>query len=243
MNITMNILIDMSDKAIAIRVWRFLMLLQEEREMIVEYGKKMSSSGLCPGTSGNLSIYDAELDLMAISPSGIDYFETQPEDVVVTDLDAHIVEGTRKPSSEWALHTIFYKNKADVRAIVHTHSVYCTALGILGEPIRAIHYIIGEANTFEVPVAPYVTFGTRELAQTAIKTCKDSNALLLANHGIVLCARDLPSAFGLAQDMEYLARLQCLTMSIGKPNILTDEQMRLVIDRFKSYGQSRDDKN
>lgn len=215
------------------------MLLQKERELIVEYGKKMSSSGLCPGTSGNLSIYDADSGLMAISPSGIDYFEIQPEDVVVTDLDTHIVEGIRKPSSEWALHTIFYKNKPGVRAVVHTHSVYCTALGILGEPIRAVHYVIGDANTFEVPVAPYITFGTAELAQTALKTCKDSNAVLLANHGIVVCGKNLSSAYGLAQNMEYLAQLQCITMGIGKPNILTDEQMRIVMEHFKSYGQPK----
>ena len=81
------------------------MLMEKERELIVEYGKKMSQSGLCPGTSGNLSIYNRELGLMAISPSGIDYFKTLPEDVVITDLNAKIVDGCRKPSSEWALHT------------------------------------------------------------------------------------------------------------------------------------------
>ena len=81
------------------------MLMQEERELIVEYGKKLSASGLCPGTSGNISIYNAEKNLMAISPSGMDYLLTQPEDIVITDLEANIVDGSRKPSSEWALHT------------------------------------------------------------------------------------------------------------------------------------------
>lgn len=73
---------------------------------------------------------------MAITPSGMDYFATMPEDIVVTDLDAHVVEGNRKPSSEWALHTAFYKRKSEARAVIHTHSVYCTTLGIAGEPIR-----------------------------------------------------------------------------------------------------------
>ena len=62
------------------------MLMQEERELVVEYGKKVSLAGLCPGTSGNISIYNAEKGLMAISPSGMDYFETKPEDIVITDL-------------------------------------------------------------------------------------------------------------------------------------------------------------
>lgn len=213
------------------------MLMQKEREEIVEYGKKLSLAGLCPGTSGNISVYDPESGLMAITPSGIDYFETQPSDIVVTDLNAHVVEGGRRPSSEWALHTIFYKRKPEARAVVHTHSVYCTTLGILGEPIRAVHYAIGDANAFEVPLAPYVTFGTEELAETAASVCGDGNAVLLANHGIVVCGRDLPGAFALAKNMEYVAELQCRAMSIGRPNVLSREQMAAAMERFKSYGQ------
>lgn len=213
------------------------MLMQEERELIVEYGKKLSTSGLCPGTSGNISIYNAEKNLMAISPSGIDYFETKPEDVVVTDLEANVVDGNRKPSSEWALHTIFYKNKPDARAVVHTHSVYCTTFAVLGEPIRAVHYVIGDANTDTVPCAPYHTFGTVQLAEEAIKVCGDSNAVLLGNHGIVTCGKDIKGAFSLANNMEYIAKLQYQAMCIGKPNVLTTEQMDVVMERFKGYGQ------
>ena len=102
------------------------MLLQEEREEIVEYGKRMSGDRLAAGTSGNISIYNAEKGWMAISPSGIGYFDTKPEDVVVMDLNGDIIEGWRKPSSEWALHTAMYKAKPGCRAVVHTHSMYCT---------------------------------------------------------------------------------------------------------------------
>ena len=87
------------------------MLMEKERIEIVEYGKKMSSSGLCKGTSGNISIYDPETGYMAISPSGIGYFETEPEDVVVMKLDGTIVEGNRAPSSEHGLHSVIYLNK------------------------------------------------------------------------------------------------------------------------------------
>ena len=108
------------------------MLMQEERELVVEYGKKMSAARLSTGTSGNISIYNAEKGLMAISPSGIDYFSTRPEDVVITDLDANIVDGDKKPSSEWGLHTTFYRHKPHARAVVHTHSMYCTTFAVLG---------------------------------------------------------------------------------------------------------------
>ena len=147
------------------------MLLQEERELIVEYGKKMSAARLSTGTSGNISIYNAEKGLMAISPSGMDYFSTQPEDVVITDLEANIVDGARKPSSEWGLHTTFYKHKPQARAVVHTHSMYCTTFAVLGQPIRAVHYVIGDTGVATVPCAPYYPFGTLELAEAAIKVC------------------------------------------------------------------------
>ena len=214
------------------------MLMQEERELIVEYGKKLSTSGLCPGTSGNISIYNAELGYMAISPSGIDYFETKPEDVVITDLEANIIDGNRKPSSEWGLHTTFYKHKPEARAVVHTHSVNCTALSILGEPIRAVHYVIGDANSDIVPCAPYQTFGTVELAEAAMSVCGESDAVLLGNHGMVCCGKSIGGAFGLARNLEYIAQLQLLCMSTNVPmNILNREQMDVVMEKFKSYGQ------
>ncbi len=214
------------------------MLVREERELVVEYGKKMSSAHLSTGTSGNISIYNAEQGLMAISPSGMDYFSTQPEDVVITDLEAHVVDGARKPSSEWALHTIFYKNKPEAGAVVHTHSMYCTTFAVLGQPIRAVHYVIGDANTAEIPCAPYQTFGTVELAEAAIKVCGQSNAVLLGNHGLVVCGRDIKSAYSLACNMEYIAELQYRAMCIGTPNVLSDAEMAEVMEKFKTYGQT-----
>ena len=213
------------------------MLMQEERELIVEYGKKMSAARLSTGTSGNISIYNAEKGLMAISPSGMDYFSTQPEDVVITDLEANIVDGARKPSSEWGLHTTFYRHKPHARAVVHTHSMYCTTFAVLGQPIRAVHYVIGDTGVATVPCAPYYPFGTLELAEAAIKVCGERNAALLGNHGLVTCGSSLKSAYSLACNMEYIAELQYRAMCIGKPNILSDEEMADVMERFKSYGQ------
>ena len=213
------------------------MLMQEERELVVEYGKKMSAARLSTGTSGNISIYNAEKGLMAISPSGIDYFSTRPEDVVITDLDANIVDGDKKPSSEWGLHTTFYRHKPHARAVVHTHSMYCTTFAVLGQPIRAVHYVIGDAGVATVPCAPYYPFGTLELAEAAISVCGESNAVLLGNHGLVTCGSSLKSAYSLACNMEYIAELQYRAMCIGTPNVLSDEQMAEVMERFKTYGQ------
>lgn len=209
----------------------------EEKKELVEYGKKMSAEGLSSGTSGNLSIYLKEEGVVLITPSGIGYFDTEPEDIVVMDLDGNIVEGSRKPSSEWHLHTLFYKNKPEAGAVVHTHSKYCTTLSTLRMPIKAVHYVIADAGTDEVPCAPYRRYGTEELAKVAVESAGESNAVLLANHGIVVCGKNLKSAYGLAKGMEYVAEIQVTAMSIGKPVVLTKEEMDEVLEGFKTYGQ------
>lgn len=211
----------------------------EEKEILIEYGEKMSSEGLSSGTSGNISIFIPEKEVMLITPSGIGYFDIKAEDIVVMDLDGNLVEGSRKPSSEWQLHSFFYKNKKDARAVVHTHSIYCTTLSALRMPIQAVHYVVADANTFEVPCAEYARYGTEELAEKAVKAAGDSNAVLLANHGIVTCGKNLKSAYGLAKGMEYVAQIQVLSMSAGKAHILNRDEMDEVLEGFKTYGQEK----
>ena len=215
------------------------MKLEQERELLTEYGRRMSRAGLSVGTSGNLSIYVPEEGLMAITPSGLDYEATAPADIVVMDLEAHVVEGARKPSSEWALHTKFYQRHPAARAVVHTHSMYCTTLACLGKPLEAVHYAIGAAGAARVPVAPYHLFGTPELADAAVEACGDGKAVLLANHGLVAWEESLPKAFSLARDLEFTAELQWRAMAVGTPNILTDSQMAEALERFKTYGQPK----
>ena len=85
------------------------MLMEKERLLLIEYGKKLVKAGLTKGTGGNLSIFDRAHGHVAITPSGIDFFEIQPEDIVIIDLDGNVVEGKRVPSSEWAMHVMPYK--------------------------------------------------------------------------------------------------------------------------------------
>ncbi len=216
------------------------MLMRAERELIVEYGRKMNSSGLSVGTSGNLSILNRGNGYMAISPSGLDYFETRPEDVVIMDLGSRIIDGARKPSSEWAMHSEFYRSKPDIGAVVHTHSAYCTAFAVLGRSLKAVHYAIAAAGCAEIPCAPYFLFGSKELAKAAVENCGEGRAVLLANHGLVACGVDIASAFSLAENCEYVAKLQYLSTSMGEPNLLSDEQMAQAIYKFKFYGQGED---
>lgn len=212
------------------------MLMKKEREKIVEYGKKLIDSGLTKGTGGNLSIYNREKQLMAISPSGIDYFQTKPEDVVVLNLKGEIVDGDKKPSSELEMHRIFYEKRDDIDAIIHTHTMYATTLSCLRWKLPAVHYILASAGK-DIRCAEYATFGTDELADNAFEAMKDRKAVLLANHGLLVGSKDINDALNITEDIEYCSELYYRAKSIGEPVILDDEEMNMMVDRFKSYGQ------
>jgi len=213
------------------------MILQREREEIVDYCRKMITSGLTKGTGGNISIYNREQKLIAISPSGIDYFETEPEDIVVMDLDGKIVEGKRKPSSEYALHRIFYVKRDDIDAVVHTHSVYATVLATLRQPLPASSYLVAYAG-LDVQCAEYASFGTLELANFTFAAMSDRYAVLMANHGLLTGGKDVMNAFNIAEQIEYCAEVYVKARAIGKPVILDEEEMKKNIQVFNnSYGQ------
>lgn len=212
------------------------MLMEEERKLIVEYGKKLITSGLTKGTGGNLSIYNREEGLMAISPSGIDYFEIQPQNVAILNMKGEQIEGDKKPSSEVELHRIFYERRRDIDAIIHTHTIYATTIACLNWDLPPVHYMVALAG-LDVRCAKYATFGTKELAENAFEAMKDRKAVLLANHGMLAGGRDLAEAFNITEEIEYCAELYYRTKSIGEPVILPEEEMKLMLEKFKSYGQ------
>ena len=214
------------------------MLMKEERQLIVAYGKKILAARLTKGTGGNLSIFNQEQSLLAISPSGIDYLAIRPRDVVVLNLEGEIVDGDKKPSSELEMHRIFYERRGDIRAIIHTHTVYATTLAILNQPLPPVHYLVALAGA-EVPCAKYAPFGSRELATNAYKAMEGKKAVILANHGLLAGGKDLAEAFNISEEIEYCAELYWRSKSIGEPIILPKEEMALMEEKFKAYGQGR----
>ena len=212
------------------------MLLQKEREMIVAYGKRMLSAGLTRGTGGNLSIYDRNLELMAITPSGIPYEEIEAEDIMIMKLDGTIVEGNKTPSSEHAMHEIVYRTREDVGAMLHVHSTFAVTLACLNEDLPAVDYMVAYSRGRSVKCAPYASFGTPDLAVNALKTMGNQNAVLLANHGMNVVGPNLPKAFAIAEQLEFCAELYVRARTIGKPVILPDDEMDEMVERFMCAG-------
>ncbi|MDD2426921.1 MAG: L-fuculose-phosphate aldolase [Eubacteriales bacterium] len=212
------------------------MRMRSERQEIVEYGKKLYDSGLTKGTGGNLSVWDPDLNLMAITPSGIPYHEMREEHIVLIDVETgDIVEGKELPSSERDMHRIFYKYRDDIKAIVHAHSTYAATLACMRWDLPAVHYLVAHGG-INVRCAEYATYGTVRLAKNAFKAMEDRKACLLANHGLLAGGSDLATAFSVTEEIEFCCQLYFNTKSLGEPVLLDEAEMSMMLDRFSDYG-------
>lgn len=210
-----------------------------ERELIVEHGKKLLTTGLTKGTGGNLSLYVPDDAVCAISPSGVHYNEMRPEDVVLIDAEGSLVEGDRMPSSEYAMHTIFYREPPDVRSVVHTHSPFATTFAVLNWEMPAHHYLVALAGP-GVLCAPYRMFGTEELAQVALEYMQDRKAVFLQNHGALTVGGSLEEAFYIAEELEFTAEVYWRARSVGQPTILSDDEVERLRHKFQGYSPLKD---
>ncbi len=212
------------------------MILERERTLVAEYGRKLILAGLTSGTGGNVSIRSGAL--IAISPSGMDYNAVMTADVTVIGPDGHVAEGARTPSSESAMHRAFYAARPDIGAVVHTHSPAVTALSCLRRSLPAVSYLVALSGRNEIPCAPYRDFGSDSLARAAVETADGCDGVMLANHGLVCLGRDIGSAFQLAVQLEFCADIYMRCLAAGQaPALLTAEEMDRARERFGTYGQ------
>jgi len=205
------------------------------RSEIVAVGQRMSSSGLSPGKSGNLSVrVDGG---MLITPTGIPYTEMRAADIVEVRGDGRVAPGQRVASSEWRVHLAIYKARPDAGAILHTHSLNATALSCLHRGIPAFHYMVAEFGGEKIACAPYATYGSEDLARFTVKALGPRNACLLANHGSVALGESVRQAYDRAAALEALAAQYARALQIGRPRVLSAREMARVIENFKTYGK------
>jgi len=184
-----------------------------------------------------LSACDRKTGLMAITPSGIDYYQIKPEQIMLIDIQSgEIKDGTAIPSSELDMHRILYKYREDLNAVIHTHSTFAAALSCLNITLPAVHYLVAYAG-IDVRCAKYATYGTVALAKNAFEAMKDRKACLLANHGLLAGGSNLANAFNITEEIEFCCELYYRAKSIGEPVILSEEEMVRMVDRFKNYGK------
>lgn len=214
------------------------MLLGELRAEVARYAKKMAASGLVQATQGNLSARDAESGLICITPSGADYDTLAAEDVVVVDEMGAVIEGRWKPSLEMPVHTLVLRRRRDVHCVMHTHSPYATAFGVVYQPVPMVLAESAMCLGAEVPVAPYQMSATPEFAELVAGALGDGAAVIWGNHGAMVTGRTLALTFSIAHALEDSARIYTIARQLGEPKLLApDEVARLRAFWVAKYGQ------
>lgn len=203
------------------------------QDRVAEHAPRLA--GMTPARTGNLSVRDG--DRFAITPTGVPYEDIEPGDVPVLDMDGGQVDGALDPSSEVPTHLHLYRDR-EPGAIVHTHAPWATTLAVLHDELPPVHYMLAPVGD-RVPVADYATYGTEELgdAIAAAMDAAGAEACIMANHGLIVEAADLPAALERAEIIEHLAQVYCQARSTGKPVELPADELDRVREKFRSYGQ------
>jgi L-fuculose-phosphate aldolase len=212
------------------------MRLEAERSAVVETARQLAARQLVVNTSGNVSVRAG--GWLAITPSALPYERMRAEDVCLVDIATGTPEaGGLMPSTELPLHLAVYRDTA-AGAVVHTHSHFATVLSTLEDFLPPIHYDIGDLGP-DVPVAPYATFGSAELAATTSRYLRDRNAVLMRNHGVTTVAHDLPRALARAFSVEWIASVYWHARVLGRPTLLDAEELKRVAAAHAGFAALR----
>ena len=210
------------------------------KQSVIDTCRKMNHLGINQGTSGNVSVKLA--GRFYITASGIPYENMQPQHIVEMDLDGGYY-GNFLPSSEWRMHQDIFNTFETAMAVVHTHSTYATALSCIQTEVPAFHYMIGITGGSSLRCARYATFGSKELSENMLDAMRERNSCLLSNHGMICFGPSLEKALALAVEIESLCKQYVITRQVGNPVILDDNEMAIVLEKFKNYGKQPDQMN
>jgi L-fuculose-phosphate aldolase len=208
------------------------------REQVAAASRRLAAEGLVLGTAGNVSARAG--DHVAITPTGADLGSLDAADVTVVALNGAVLAGTLAPTSEIDLHLGVYR-RYDAGAVVHTHAPMATALAcVLEDELPCVHYAM-LALGGSVPVAPYRTFGTPELAECVLAALEGKTAALMANHGAINWAADVDKAVEASLLLEWACGVYWHAAQIGSPRALSAEQQQAVVAAAleRSYGTTR----
>ena len=206
------------------------------REGLLSTAKAMASSGLNTGTAGNASVRCARGFL--ITPSGLSYEDCSADDMALVAMDGSW-QGPFAPSTEWRMHRDVLQAHPEAGAVLHAHSPFATALACHRRAIPAFHYMIARFGGDDIRCAPYATFGTQALSDSALAALENRSACLLANHGMLVFGSDLRRTLSLAIEFETLCEHYWRACQLGEPSILSATEMAEVIALFETYGKPR----
>lgn len=208
--------------------------MKPAREQLLATMQRLLQCGLNRGTSGNASVR-VEGGLL-MTPSGMDVEDMLASDMVFMNMEGEW-EGERKPSSEWHFHLSILKQRSEIGAVIHTHSMFATTLACLRKDVPPFHYMIAITGGNTIRCAPYALFGTEAFSESALKALEGRRACLLANHGMIALGKDLKQAFDIAVEVEALCEQYLRALQVGEPVLLSPQEMAAVFEQFRGYGK------
>jgi L-fuculose-phosphate aldolase len=200
---------------------------------IIRYSKMLNSKKLSALRSGNISV--RYKNGFFITPSGKKYSSLRISDIIFVSLDGAFSKKNGNPSSEWKFHQDIYRNKNEANAIVHAHSTNATAVSTHNKGIPAFHYMVAMAGGDNIKCAKYATFGTRALSKNILLALKNRKACLISNHGQIAFEENISRAFELAEEVENISLQYITSLKLGKPKILSVNEMKKVLSKAKNY--------
>jgi len=207
------------------------------RDLMCEIGRKIWLKGFCAGNEGNHS-YRLGEDRILCTPSLVSKGNLKPDDLCVVDMQGKQISGKKKRTSEILLHLAVYRNRPDVKAVIHSHPPHATAFAVADVELpTCIH---PEAEVFLGPVktAKYVTPGDTRLGESIEPFIKESNTILLGNHGVVCYGPDLEDAYYKLEIVDAYARILLLTKQLGSVRPLAPDEMKELLDLKTRFGMS-----
>jgi L-fuculose-phosphate aldolase len=208
------------------------------REQVAAASRRLAAEGVVLGTAGNVSARAG--GHVAITPTGAELASLTADDVTVVALNGAVVAGTLAPTSEVDLHLGVYR-RYDAGAVVHTHAPMATAVAcVLEDELPCVHYAM-LALGGSVPVAPYRTFGTAELAEVVLDALEGKTAALMANHGAIAWAADVDKAVEQSLLLEWACGVYWRAAQVGTPRALSADQQQDVVAAAleRSYGTTK----
>jgi L-fuculose-phosphate aldolase len=197
----------------------------ELRKDLVRFSRWLSRLGFAPGTSGNLSVR-LDQDRLLITPTGVSKALVRRADMVIVDLQGRLLCGTRKVTSEVGMHLAIYEKRIDVRAVIHSHPPIATAFACSGRTLDEVLCQEAVMTVGRIPLAPYATTGTDEVAASLCPYIPEHDAILLENHGAVSSGKSLLDAFMKMETIEHLAQVALAAHQLGSPRLLQPEQIQ-----------------
>ena len=216
-------------------------MYKKEEDEIIKAGIKLDRYGLIVLSGGNVSLR-VEKDKILVTPSGMIYEEMVTDDIILMDLTGNIIEGKRKASVDTKALLYIYNNMTDVKAIIHTHQPYATALGLIQDEFKCNLTTLANATKGSVKVCSFSSAASEQMGIEAVENLNGKLAVILKNHGVIAVGNSLKQALYSCVYLEEAAKTYCIAKSMSD-NIamMTDKQIEQAVRIFDYYGQGKEE--